>query len=61
MLRDLWLVPLQQIGDRERGYLVLIESVLTARTGTRACAGTSCTALAACMHELAAATSTGSG
>lgn len=34
-LRDLWLVPLQQIVYRQLMYLVLIESVLTAVAGSR--------------------------
>jgi len=34
-LRDLWLVPLQQIVYRQLMYLVLIESVLTAVAGVR--------------------------
>ena len=34
-LRDVWLVPLQQIVYRQLMYLVLIESVLTAVAGVR--------------------------
>jgi hypothetical protein len=34
-LRDLWLVPLQQVVYRQLMYLVLIESVLTAVAGSR--------------------------
>jgi hypothetical protein len=34
-LRDVWLVPLQQLVYRQLMYLVLIESVLTAVAGSR--------------------------